>query len=98
MLDPTLTNREVTAYAFGNGEIGFKFRDGTGLPDGALFLAAGPHARIVGVVRGMARRAYDGETLLVPGVPEAPDATQAYRAFIHFFERLQVQLGPDSNM
>lgn len=92
-----MTSREATAFAFGGGEIGFQNANMGGLPKGALFLARGDADRIADVIRGMARRGYDNQTLLVPGVPEAADEAAAYAAFVAFFERVQVQLGPDSN-
>lgn len=92
-----MTSREVTAFVFGSGEIGFQNVGMGALPDGALFLARGDADRVADVIRSMARRGYDGQTLLVPGIPETDDAGHAYKAFQEFFERVQVQLGPDSN-
>lgn len=78
----------MIAYAFRSGHIGF----GTKVPDGALIIAKGP-AKIVGqIVRGNARLAYDNETWLVPGCPEAENDEQAYNAFIAFFDRIRSQV------
>jgi len=88
---------DCTAYAYGDGTIGVMDRGVGGLPAGALFLARGPRDRLLAVIGGMARRGHEPGLLLVPGVPEAADADTAFRAFVAFFERVQVQLGPDSN-
>lgn len=79
------------AYCFRSGQIGFI--DGPGsMPDGALFLAAGPKEIVHELIGGLGRRAYDGVTLLVPGVPESESEDAAYSAFIRFFERVELQL------
>ena len=78
----------MIAYAFRSGHIGF----GTTVPDGALVIAKGP-AKVVGpLVRGNARLAYDNETYLVPGCPEAADDDEAIKAFMRFFDRIRDQL------
>lgn len=61
--------------------------------DGALLIAVGP-ADIVGpTVRGLARLAYDNETYLVPGCPEAQDDEDAaFKAFMAFHERVRTAL------
>lgn len=81
---------KIRAYAFASGEIGFT---GNALPNGALLLAYGPVDIVRDTVEGNARRAYDNETLLVPGCPEAETQTAALEAFTKFFERVQLQLG-----
>lgn len=78
----------MMAYAFRSGHIGF----GTKIPDGALIIAKGPEKIIGPIVRGNARLAYDNETWLVPGCPEAENDEQAYNAFIAFFERIRSQV------
>lgn len=77
-------------YAFRSGHIGF----GDHVPDGALFIANGPKKVIEPLVRGNARLAYDNETWLVHGCPEAQNDEQAYKAFIAFFGRIRKQLVP----
>lgn len=60
--------------------------------DGALLVAIGP-ADIVGpTVKGMARLAYDNETYLVPGCPEAQNEDEAYKAFSKWFDWVQSAL------
>lgn len=55
------------AYCFASGQIEF----GARIPEGALPIAKGPRKALVDWMQGVARHAYDGETLLVPGIPEA---------------------------
>jgi hypothetical protein len=78
----------MIAYAFRSGHIGF----GTSVPDGALFIANGPAKQVGQIVRGNARLAYDNETWLVPGCPEAQNDEEAYKAFVAFFDRIRKQL------
>ena len=53
-----------------------------------LPIARGPSRKLKERIEGVARHAYDGITLLVPGIPEAPNeaaalnALQAFRAWI----------------
>lgn len=75
----------MIAYAFRSGHIGF----GTTVPDGALLIAKGPKKIIGPIVRGNARLAYDNETYLVPGCPEAENDEQATIAFMRFFDRIR---------
>jgi hypothetical protein len=68
------------AYSFASGEIDF----GPSIPDGALPIIDGPDADVHRVIAGCARLSYDGETWLVPGVPEGEgdsrlDALVAFR-------------------
>ena len=81
----------VTCYAYRGGVIEFAPAS-AGVPDGALLIATGQRGAIVPVVCGLARRAYDNATLLVPGCPEATNDTEAYEAFAKFFERVQRSL------
>lgn len=60
----------MKAYCYASGQIGFASRE---VPDGAIHFASGPKKTLEPFVSVMARHAYDGETLLVPGVPEADD-------------------------
>ncbi len=72
---------DLQAYCFASGEIGF----GPAVPDGALPIAYGPAADIDRAIAGTARLAYDNETWLVPGIPEADnddDRLSALKAFI----------------
>lgn len=77
---------EKTHYAFcyASGHIDF----GTQIPKGCLPIANGPRAKLIEFMDGVARHDYDGKTLLVPGIPEAPndtaklDALQRFTAWI----------------
>jgi hypothetical protein len=64
------------AYCYASGQIEF----GTVIPKGALPIGKGPDKPLRDFLSGVARHAYDGETLLVPGIPEAPDQSEALDA------------------
>lgn len=71
----------MRAYCFRCGTIEF----GRKIPDGALPLIQGPKKAIESRVLARARHAYDGKTLLVPGIPEAIDddaALSSYQSFV----------------
>ena len=73
----------MIAYSFANGVIEF----GAKVPDGALPLGrARSAAKLKEIVEVNARHAYDGKTLLVPGVPEAKGQGDAYLNFTYFRE------------
>jgi hypothetical protein len=76
-------------YGFASGHIGFTSDQ---VPNGALTIVTGPDQIVRETIAGLARRAYDNETLLVPGVPEAQDRDAAFRAFLAFSERATLQL------
>ncbi|MEG0010394.1 MAG: hypothetical protein RR721_20155 [Aeromonas sp.] len=73
-------------FAWASGRIEF----GTETPDGALPIYSvvganeGDVERLKENVTVLSRQAYDGETLLVPGIPEAADMNAAYDALIKF--------------
>lgn len=71
---------EIIAYCFASGRIEF----GATQPKGALPIVSGEEERIRRLIGATARHAYDGETLLVPGVPEAPDQIAGVDALIRF--------------
>lgn len=78
-------------FAWASGRIEF----GTATPDGALPIYAvvganeGDVERLKENVTVLSRQAYDGETLLVPGIPEAADMNAAYDALIKFNVRVK---------
>lgn len=79
-------------YADRRGVIGF----GTRVPRGLLLVASdASHERLYDVVEVLARHAYDGETLLVPGIPEAETDDQAVDALIAFRDQVRVRLAPE---
>lgn len=57
------------AYCYASGQIEFAPK----IPEGALPIASGPDKTLREWICGVARHDYDGETLLVPGIPEAQD-------------------------
>lgn len=63
----------MKAWCFANGTIGF----GAKVPAGAIEMARGAAKLVRQEISVTARLAYDGQTLLVPGVPEAPDQQAA---------------------
>lgn len=75
---------KVLAYAWRSGQIGF----GEKLPAGALSLARDEESKLRETVAGLARHAWDGKTLLVPGVPEQADDSKALEAHVAFQMRV----------
>lgn len=70
----------MKAFAWSNGRIEF----GQRVPKGALQIASGKAKKVRNVISATARHAYDGVTLLVPGVPEAENEDAALDALIAF--------------
>lgn len=70
----------MKAFCWQTGKIEF----GRSVPDGALEIANAPAKKIRKVICATARHAYDGKTLLVPGVPEAADEDIAIDALIAY--------------
>lgn len=60
---------KIYAYCWATGVIHF----GTKVPEGAIAIARGERQAVVDFIEVVARHAYDGKTLLVPGVPEAEE-------------------------
>lgn len=59
---------------------------------GCITLATGPRARLERVLIAVSRHAYDGVTLLVPGIPEAEDDDAALAAALEFQSRIERSL------
>lgn len=70
----------MKAYAWRTGRIDF----GRKVPDGAIQIAEAPAKFLRQEISAVARHAYDGKTLLVPGVPEAKNGNSAVDALIAF--------------
>lgn len=70
------------------GVIEFRARDHGGL----LTLARGDLRVLKPAVEVIARHAYDGKTLLVPGVPEAKTDDEALDAVLAFQDQLRKRL------
>lgn len=69
------------AYSDRNGVIEFDRQ----VPDGRLPIgSSGDQVRLRETVEAIARHAYDGKTLLVPGIPEADSDDQALEALLRF--------------
>ena len=66
------------AFCFASGEIAF----GPRVPKGALAIAKGREDVLRDLICAAARHAYDNVTLLVPGIPEAPNQIAAVDALM----------------
>lgn len=81
--NPNIPPRPTIAYCYASGVIEF----GPYPPRGTLPIAAGPREKLEELISGACRHAYDGKTLLVPGIPEAAtqsdglDALKRFRDF-----------------
>lgn len=76
------------AYCYRSGEIGFGFT----IPDGALPLGMGRAKNLREIVEVNSRIAYDGKTLLVPGIPEADTDDVALAAWRYFRDLVGMRL------
>lgn len=76
------------AYCYADGVILF----GRTVPAGALPIADGIESDLHRAIQGSARLAYDNETWLVPGVPEAGDQIEGVDALIAFRTRVHAHL------
>lgn len=65
------------AASYASGLIVF----GRSVPQGALPIARGPERKLRPFIEALSRHSYDGKTLIVPGLPEAPDQRRAMTAF-----------------
>jgi len=72
--------KTIYAFCWAGGQIEF----GRRIPDGALPIMRGAESIVRETMSVAARHAYDGVTLLVPGVPEAPNQMAAVDALIRF--------------
>lgn len=64
------TTPNIQAYCYQGGKIGFTSPRKRRAPEGTIVFASGPARILKKAVSIMARHAYDGKTLLVPGLPE----------------------------
>lgn len=72
----------MIAYCYRSGQIMF----GRSVPKGAIKVAQGPAKALRKMICATARHAYDGKTLLVPGVPEARTEKLAGDALERFID------------
>jgi len=70
----------MIAYCYRSGRIGF----GRSVPEGAIKVAQGRAKQLRDLIGVTARHAYDGKTLLVPGIPEADTDEHAADALEQF--------------
>ena len=82
----------MKAYAWKSGKIEF----GRKTPEGAMTITVGPAKHIKHVISAIARHAYDGVTLLVPGIPEAANEDDALDAFIAFQDLIMPSLSKEA--
>ncbi|GBR20499.1 hypothetical protein AA105894_2572 [Asaia spathodeae NBRC 105894] len=80
-------------YCYRSGEIDF----GTVVPEGALPLGKARSAkRLREIITVTARHAYDGKTLLVPGLPEAKTEDAAVAAYRYFRDVVSMRVAGQS--
>lgn len=72
----------MIAYCYRSGQIKF----GRSVPTGAIQVARGPAKKLRAMISVTARHAYDGKTLLVPGIPEAETEREAESALRRFLD------------
>jgi len=75
------------AFCYRSGQIHF----GRKVPDGAIAMASGPARKVRDFFCGVSRHAYDGKTLLVPGIPEAEGDDEAESALRRFVDWITPQ-------
>ncbi|MBO1360303.1 host nuclease inhibitor protein [Acetobacter sacchari] len=79
----------MRAYCFRSGEIEF----GASIPNGTLPIGRSrSEKKLRNIVETNARHAYDGETLLVPGIPEADTEEAALAAWRRFRDLVEMRL------
>ena len=74
----------MIAFCYASGEIGIAEE----VPKGAIGIAKGEPGRLKEFIETVSRHAWDGETYLVPGIPEAENQAKAYDALRKFTEWL----------
>jgi hypothetical protein len=79
----------MIALAQANGVISF----GRKVERNTLPITSGPAKKLREAVAGLARRAYDGKTLLVPGLPEATCWDERSAALVRLQARIEECLG-----
>lgn len=90
----------VRAYCFASGQIEFGMR----VPDGAVIIARGPEPELRTFIAGVARHVHrtqvhqgtpikieGSERMLVPGLPEAPNALVAKSRLEHWLKLIDIK-------
>ncbi len=77
-------SHSIFAYCFACGVIKF----GDTVPKGALAFVKGREDAVRDLICATSRHAYDGQTLLVPGVPEAVNQADGIEALIKYCDWL----------
>jgi hypothetical protein len=95
MFGGVVLQRTSRAWCWRTGAIGFG-RASRRAPKDAFDLGCGSPRRLRDVVSVNARHAYEGRTLLVPGVPEAPDDVEALAAAKRFAALVQLRMAGKS--
>lgn len=72
--------RTLHACSWASGQITFHFNP----PEGAIVVARGQPSKVRALITATARQAYDGKTLLLPGVPEASSSEEAFQALCKY--------------
>ena len=80
----------MIACCYRSGQIKI-VKESEGTPEGAISFATASRGIMEEALAGCARLAYDNETWLVPGIPEAVDDETAYQALLAFETRLQAR-------
>lgn len=78
----------MKARCYRGGQIGLGVRE----PKGAITFASGSARKLRAIVSAVARHAYDGKTLLVPGIPEAENDDAALAALERFQGEIRKRL------
>lgn len=78
----------MKAFVWRSGQV----KVGTVVPAGAIEIAEGEDFELRTAIVAAGRLAYDGKTILVPGVPEAADGYAAMDALLAFKAELEGQL------
>jgi len=82
----------MIAYAWANGRIDF----GRTMPKDALLIGKGPAKPLRSHITATARHAYDGKTLLVPGVPESGGGNAAVDALLAYGREIKKRMEFDA--
>lgn len=83
-----MNQTKIHVYCRGDGNLEF----GPRCPGAAIPIGYGPEDRLRKVVSTLARHSYDGQSLVIPGVPEAENDNDVLAAMWAFSDQVQDQL------